>query len=173
MNRLITFTLAGVLLLSAAAYGQDPDGAGELEKLRRTVEEQNRTISDLVGRMQALEGDDDTLDSMLARYEEEHGVSFSFADGSSWTDRISLGGDFRYRHEFIDADRDDKRDRHRQRLRVRLNLAGEVNDEITFRFQVSTASDEDSYGGDPGSNNQTLTNQWSMKHLWISRAYVE
>ena len=47
---------------------------------------------------------------------------------SSWTERISFGGDFRQRHEgFFQAD---TRARQRLRFRFRLSANAEINDDV-------------------------------------------
>lgn len=86
------------------------------------------------------------------------------AESSSWTDKISLKGDFRFRHEIIDDDSKSET-RNRQRIRARLNVAGEVNDEFTVGIRLATG------GNSPISTNQTLDSSFSTKDIGLDQAY--
>jgi len=82
----------------------------------------------------------------------------------SWTDRITLKGDFRYRHEYIDAQGAD--DRNRQRIRARPELKAQILDTVDVGFGLATGS------GDPVSSNQTLGDGSSSKDINLDLAYV-
>ena len=85
----------------------------------------------------------------------------------SWTDHFSLKGDFRYRFETIDiTDTDDSKVRYRHRIRGRLGIDAKMAYGFKVGFQLATGSD------DPVSTNQTLTNAFSTKPLWIDLAYL-
>ncbi|NKB97900.1 MAG: hypothetical protein GKR90_05300 [Pseudomonadales bacterium] len=84
---------------------------------------------------------------------------------SSWTDDISLKGDFRYRHEAFDVD--NRRDRHRQRVRARTQVTGRVNDTTSVGFGLASG------GSNPISSNQTLDDAGSTKDIGIDLAYVK
>jgi hypothetical protein len=88
---------------------------------------------------------------------------------SSWTDKFSLKGDFRYRFEMIDIipDADDAKMRYRHRIRGRLGVGVKMSHGLKALFQLATGSE------DPVSTNQTLTNAFSTKPLWIDLAFVE
>ncbi len=71
----------------------------------------------------------------------------------SWTDRVSIWGDFRARYEGFFYDQDpyaDKDDRQRFRYRARLDVKGEVASRATVYFRAVSGDD------DPRSTNQTL-----------------
>ncbi len=91
-------------------------------------------------------------------------TSAALAEDNSWTDKISLKGDFRFRHEIID-DASKTETRNRQRIRARLNIAGEVNDEFTVGIRLATG------GNSPISTNQTLDSSFSTKDIGLDRAY--
>ena len=84
----------------------------------------------------------------------------------SWTDRIRLKGDFRYRHESIDAEFSDGT-RHRQRIRARPVVIAQVNDAIEVGFGIATG------GENPSSSNQTLGGAFSTKPVNLDLAYVK
>jgi hypothetical protein len=115
-------------------------------------------------------------------------------ESKSWTDRIKLSGDFRYRYEFIGSQtyvpfyQDSLRtangfkarvfDRNRNRLRLRLGIQAMVNPDMDLyvRIASSTGSTTDPgvlVAGDPVSTNQDLTGSFVPKPIWIDRAYVD
>lgn len=84
----------------------------------------------------------------------------------SWTDRIKWKGDFRYRHESIDAEfAEDKR--HRNRIRARPALEAEVSDSVKVILGLGTG------GEDPTSANQTLGDGFSSKNIRVDMAYFD
>ena len=84
---------------------------------------------------------------------------------ASWSDRIQLKGDMRYRHEMIDAE--NSSERHRQRIRARTELKARVNDAVSVGFGLATGGD------DPVSSNQTLGDGASSKSVRIDLAYFD
>lgn len=83
----------------------------------------------------------------------------------SWTDKIKLSGDFRYRHEGINAEGTPYRSRERLRARAALDAA--VTDNIKVGFGLSTGGD------DPVSGNQTLDGGFSRKSIGLDTAYFD
>lgn len=81
-----------------------------------------------------------------------------------WTDRIKLSGDFRYRHETIDAEFADS-DRHRNRIRARPALTAQVTENVDVGLGLATG------GNDPASANQTLGDGFSKKPINVDLAY--
>ena len=92
--------------------------------------------------------------AMVATAEEEH-----------WSDAISMKGDLRFRHEYIDNEA--KKSRTRQRVRARLSLKGEVNEDVDVHIRLASGSD------DPTSSNQSLDGGSSTKNFNLDRAYFD
>lgn len=84
---------------------------------------------------------------------------------ASWSDRIGMDGDFRYRYETIDAEGSDTR--RRNRIRARANIKADVSDDIQVGFGLATGGD------DPVSTNQTLGGGGSSKGVVLNLAYVD
>ena len=187
MNRLVLSILVGLFLVTATAFALESATARELAKLRKTVRDQNQTIQKLTDRVQALEvhegydngrhqdrkAQDRSLDAAIdARLDsklKDHKAK------SSWADRVRVKGDFRYRYEFIDDDRKTK-DRNRNRIRARIGVAAELLPCLDLGFEISTGEVKtvnSKLEGDPISNNQTLSNAFSLKNLWVSQAYAD
>jgi len=84
---------------------------------------------------------------------------------ASWTDRVKLAGDFRYRFESIDLEGSDVRKRYR--IRARTNINAQVSDNIDVGFGLATGGDN------PVSSNQTLGGGGSSKNVVLNLAYVD
>lgn len=154
---------------SGSLFAQEGPRSDDPERL---PDDRDRTISDLLRRVEALEAEREARDGRADLPGEEK------EEGPSWTERITPKGDFRYRHEYIRIDREGQTDkrRHRHRLRARLGLVANLSDDLDLGFGISTGEAVDANGrdeGDPISNNQTLSDAWSLKNIWISEAYFD
>jgi len=87
------------------------------------------------------------------------------AASESWTDRVSLGGDFRYRYEYIDKEGSDSRKRNR--IRARTDIKAQVADNTEVGFGLATGGD------DPVSTNQTLGGGGTSKSIVLNLAYID
>lgn len=85
---------------------------------------------------------------------------------SSWTDKIKVKGDFRYRVEMIGQQ--DTELRYRHRIRARVGLIADILDDLQATVQVGTGESDD-----PVSNNQSLTEAFSSKPLWLDLAFFD
>lgn len=85
---------------------------------------------------------------------------------SSWADKLKLGGDLRFRHEYID--KEGSEERNRQRVRARVNMTGTPSEEVTLGFGLSSSEE-----GDPVSSNQSLDGGFSRKDVFIDLAYID
>jgi hypothetical protein len=82
----------------------------------------------------------------------------------SWSDRISVNGDFRYRSDGTDDE--GKEYVGLQRLRARLFVDGKVNDTTNVVMQLGTG------GFNPRSQDATLSGDGSAKEVTLRQAYV-
>ena len=87
------------------------------------------------------------------------------SEGSSWTDRISIDGDFRYRYENIDAEGSEERNRNR--IRARVNTRAQLPGDVEVGIGLATGGD------DPVSTNQTLGSGGSSKGVILNLAYAD
>jgi len=76
---------------------------------------------------------------------------------------IKVGGDFRYRHEYINQEDSDTENRHR--IRARVKLSAPVNKAIQLKFRLISGSAE------PISANQTLGGSFITKGVGLDHAY--
>ncbi|MET0985309.1 MAG: putative porin [Steroidobacteraceae bacterium] len=101
--------------------------------------------------------------------------------GADWAGKLAITGDVRYRYEGISdetlnaAGVQNTADRYRDRIRARLNATVKATDTITagIGFSTTEGGTDASTGGDPRSGNQTLTNVFSRKSIYLDTAYVD
>lgn len=85
----------------------------------------------------------------------------------SWTDVISVMGDFRYRLDIENIpDQNDTNVRHRHRIRARLGVHADLPQGFKATVQLAGGS------ADPVSTNQTLSDAFSSKPIWLDLAYA-
>ncbi len=160
-KRIFTLSLAMLLTAILSSMPAQCEENESVESLRRHLLEQDDVIQSLLDRL-------DTLEKNQAE---------GAYDLPSWLERISLKGDFRYRHEMIDPEGRDHRNRHR--VRARIHLLGKVNDVVDVGVQIATGNfyddglAQDRVMGDAVSSNQTLDEGWSSKPIWLDMAYFD
>ncbi len=91
---------------------------------------------------------------------------------ADWTDKVSMKGDFRYRHDYTKEEisgKPDEFERHRHRLRLRLSITGQINDSIEVSTRLATGSTSVS---DTTSTNQTFDDYSSRKGIYLDLAYM-
>ncbi len=167
----------------------------EIQLLREQLETQARLLHEMQERLAQLEARQESRDKSLTEKIEEVEQKADKAEAAvaaaptgpkaTWPDRISLSGDFRYRHESIDAERNanggvDWRDgRSRHRIRARAMISAIVNDEWDAIIRLATGQRElfvdnrRDMIADPVSTNQTLTQSFSKKDWWLDLAYFD
>jgi hypothetical protein len=86
-----------------------------------------------------------------------------------WIKNIKISGDFRYRHESIDAEtgNDWAQGHNRNRIRARFSIGTKLDEEWDLGFRLASGS------ADPASTNQTLADSFSTKGLWLDLAYFD
>ncbi|MDX2465172.1 MAG: putative porin [Porticoccus sp.] len=123
---------------------------------------ENASVDDLKKIILALSN---RVDSMETQTTELRGIATA-KPASSWADKVTWNGDFRYRYESIDNDRTDE-DRNRSRVRARIGMTAQVADDIKAGIALASGSD------DPVSSNQTLGGGGSSKGINLDMAYID
>lgn len=82
---------------------------------------------------------------------------------SSWSEKVKIKGDLRYRFEV--QKKDDDTSKNRQRIRARLGAYAEVNDFTTAGIRIRT-------GKDANSGNQTIGSDFDGKGVYLDLAYI-
>lgn len=157
--------MSRMLLLGLLTLASSPAAFADAENTTTdaaTIAALKMQLEALTARLEAVESRDKIR---IDTYEAPVTVAAAPAI-ASWTDRIKMKGDFRYRHESIDAEfADDKR--HRNRIRARPALTAQVNDSVSVGFGLATGGDN------PTSTNQTLGDSFTSKSINLDLAYFD
>jgi hypothetical protein len=137
------FNMKNVLVAGAVALALSVPASAlaqspsDLDALKAQVEELNRKISEM-----------ETKQSK-----------------SSWTEKVAIKADLRYRFEYIDLENAaDERERHR--IRGRIGIVGKPNDNTEVGFGIRTG------GNDPRSGNATLDGDSASKDIALDLGYA-
>lgn len=84
-----------------------------------------------------------------------------------WVKNTKLKGDLRLRYEARDREDDARGTQGRERFRLRAGLDTKVNDDVAVGFGLATGS------GDQRSANQTFSNAFTRKSIWVDYAYAK
>jgi hypothetical protein len=166
MKKLLFPTLAIGLLVSPASFGAVSDA--EIEELRKQLALVSQRLEELAAENEELRRAQTESATAIADVQTtvtEVASATTAAASDSWSDRIRLDGDFRYRYERIDAEGSDTR--RRNRIRARVNVRADLSDDIEVGFGLATGGD------DPVSTNQTLGGGGSSKSVALNLAYAD
>jgi hypothetical protein len=87
---------------------------------------------------------------------------------AAWAEKISLNGDFRFRHDYNSKNAPaDTSDRHQERFRLRLGAQAQVSEATKVKIRLASGN------GDPLSANQTMTENSTKKGVFIDVAMVD
>jgi hypothetical protein len=161
MKRILSLAVAASIVLTPAAFAavSDEDFAALREQLA-AVSSRLDELAEENARLRAAQNQTDTAIS-----EVRTTVAEIPAASETWTNRVKLDGDFRYRYEYIDPQGSSSRTRNR--IRARTNIKARVADNIDVGFGLATGGD------DPVSTNQTLGGGGSSKDVVLNLAYVD
>jgi hypothetical protein len=175
----------GILLLSLVlAPPLRGAKADEISELKQQLKEQTQKLLELQQRLEQLEArqrlKEKTLTEKIEEVAEKQKEAPALPEALKWAEKVKISGDFRYRHEHIDAEKTGsdvrwKDGRDRDRIRARLKIDAEINDDWDLATgEREILVDEDLEAGmfaDPISSNQTLKQDFSRKDIWLDLAY--
>ncbi|MBC8378548.1 MAG: putative porin [Planctomycetes bacterium] len=148
--------------------------ADEVSELKLQLAEQAELLKQMQLRLEQLETQqgmqEQQMEQQIAKAVEDKQVA-ALPDSLKWAEKVKLYGDFRYRHEHIDAESDgghDNNGRDRHRIRARVGVKAQINDEWAFDLRLASGSSDAA-----NSTNQTLDDAWAEDDLWIDRAYLK
>ncbi|HNX69295.1 MAG TPA: putative porin [Candidatus Omnitrophota bacterium] len=181
---------------AAPAMAQDADLVGLIKSLQKqmadlqaTVSAQNAELQDLKSRQAdikmasgGVERNQPTPPMSEAEFKQRLGDATGGAD--KWLKDLKFSGDVRLRYEAFHLHGNPNANpssttsgyqdaRNRFRVRLRYGFEKKFNDEMKAGF--SMASGDKTSGGyntDPISTNQTMTNDFNFKNIWIEKVYA-
>jgi hypothetical protein len=166
MRQVLFLILAVNLVASPAVFAAVSDE--DFELLRKQLAAVSQRLEELAAENSELRRAQDQTATAVADVQTnvaEVQMAQIPAAKQSWSDRISLDGDFRYRYESIDPEGSSTRERNR--IRARANVRADLADNIEVGFGLATGSD------DPVSTNQTLGGGGSTKGVGLNLAYAD
>ncbi len=166
MKRILVLVLAANFVASPTAFAAVSDA--DFEQLREQLAAVSQRLEELAEENAELRNAQDQAATAIANVQtsvtEVQEMEFSVPT-DSWSDRIRLDGDFRYRYERIDPEGSPTR--RRNRIRARTNIRADLADDVEVGFGLATGGD------DPVSTNQTLGGGGSSKPIVLNLAYVD
>lgn len=166
MKRVLVPILATSLLFTSTAFGAVSEE--EIQELREQLAQMSQRLEELAAEnadLRHAQGESANAIADVRTSVNEVTAATTAASSESWTDRIGLDGDFRYRYERIDAEGSDTRKRNR--IRARFNVKADLSDDVEVGFGLATGGD------DPVSTNQTLGGGGSSKDVALNLAYAD
>jgi TolA-binding protein len=158
--------LLAVMLLAVLGGVQHARG-DEIAELRKQIADMQRRLDQLeANQKQQSQAIEKKVSEQVSKAVDKEKIE-ALPESMKWVENIKISGDFRYRHESIDAEdlHDWATGHNRHRIRARLGIDAKVNDEFDLGFRIASGS------GDPASTNQTLADSFSSKELWLDLAY--
>jgi hypothetical protein len=143
--------------------------ADDVNELKSQLAEQQKVLVEMQQRLEQLETNqkvqEQAVDEKISKAVESKQATVP--ESLKWAEKIKLSGDFRYRHESIDAEKsgDNLPGTNRNRIRARLGVDVKINDEWDLGFRLATGA------ADPASTNQSLENGFQKKDIWLDLAY--
>jgi hypothetical protein len=166
MKRLFFPMLAVSLVTSSTSFAAVSDA--DFNQLREQLAAVSQRLEELAAENAELRRAQDQAAAEIADVQtsvSHAGQAATPAASESWSDRIRLDGDFRYRYEMIDVEGDPTRERNR--IRARANVRADLADDVEVGFGLATGGD------DPVSTNQTLGGGGSSKGVVLNLAYAD
>lgn len=161
MNKIVSLMCAFCFVAAPAAQAAVSDE--DFQQLREQLAAVSQRLDELATENAELRAAQELSETAISQVETT--VAEIPATSESWSDRIKLDGDFRYRYERIDVEGSDTRTRNR--IRARTNIKARVSDNIDVGFGLATGGD------DPVSANQTLGGGGSSKGITLNLAYAD
>ena len=166
-------TLLGAILAMPASAAMTTEQ--RLRALENLVHEQQQEIKALKGELKQQKAIGTATQQQAERAEEgakatEKKVVASIPE---WASKITPFGDIRFRHEgFYNQQRekgsgDTLHARNRERIRWRFGMKYAYSDELSATFRLASGNPDD-----PISTNETLTGDFTRKHVNLDWAYL-
>ncbi len=168
----------GIILVSAIMLvSQVASGAGQRVQNDSTstaatvsVEEFNamkRDMAILMERFETLALENAQLRQSQQKNEKKVAKVTEAREASSWSERVKVKGDFRYRYQNDNVDLPGRSERNRQRIRARPAIIARLPNNVEVGVGLATGGDS------PVSSNQTLGGGGSSKGINLDLAYFD
>jgi hypothetical protein len=150
-------SLVGTLFCAQAALG----AGSEMEILLKKLQEKGILTADEATGIAA-----ETRKAAAEAKEADKPKETKVSDLPDWVKNTKFKGDLRLRYENSDKKDDARGSVGRERFRLRAGAETTITDGLTVGFGLASGT------GDQRSANQTLTNSFTRKNIWIDNAYA-
>ena len=178
----IGMVIAMVMAVSAPLWAQSKE---DQEDLRTTVEALKQRIKDQDRRIDELENQKAAPATQQPQGSQKEAIREVLAEMKTesdkakpalptWLDGLKFAGDLRLRYEYNGYDwgatkDSEKKDRNRARVRLRAGVTKTwLDDQLEVGFRLASGENND-----PTSTNQSFTQDFSKKPVWIDLAYAK
>lgn len=151
----------------------------EMQKLNQTIDSQNQKIEALERRQPSVNvgGAAPAQVAPMSDYEFNQYLDTNLGGAQKWLKDLSFKGDLRLRYEAFSASSGNPNEsdpRNRFRYRLRYGFEKKLGEEFKVGFSMASgeANSANGFNTDPTSTNQTLTNDFTFKNIWIEKAYA-
>ena len=136
------------------------------QAMQESATKNSTALKSVAGQIEAVAQSNTEIQQNVSKVQGALTASARAAEGRfRQLGNFHFSGDFRFRYEsFVQAQ---QTTRQRQRVRARLNLTGNITDELYGGFTITSGSLDD-----PISTNQTLTNFFNRKTVGFDRFFI-
>lgn len=163
MKKMLSLAVAAAVLGSAGANATVSDA--EWEQFKAQFSAMSQRVEALEAENAQLKGQGGVPVEDLSVLQADVASLKAQNSASSWSEKIKLKGDFRYRYEYIDVEGKDSRERNR--IRGRLGVISQLPSNVEVGIGMATGGD------DPVSTNQTLGGGGATKDLRLDLGYFK
>jgi hypothetical protein len=155
-KRFLVFMIVSVFFTTAA-----PVWADEISDMKKQLTDLQTRIDQMESQQKKVVAEE--VNKAVEKKE------FKLPESMKWVENMKISGDFRYRYEGIDAQKDGKwnQSAQRNRIRARIGIYNKINEDVDLGFRLGSGSQ------DPVSTNQTLGDSWDKKPVWLDLAYFD
>lgn len=183
---LLLFSLVFSQTASADSSMQDfmDQVSKQIAGMQKTIEQQNQLINHQNEKIKQLEsrpriemggGSVETMDPQKEKENFEKNLAAKIGEADKWLKDLKFFGDGRLRYEafqFTNGTSSETDDRNRFRFRLRVGAEKKFNDQFKAGFALASGEQALGTNGDNVSTNTTFDNNFSLKDIFIDRAYA-
>jgi hypothetical protein len=158
-------------VMASQALAADEDMAAKLKQLEQRLNQQDKVIGDLRSELADTKKGAMSREDMV-RIAKELDANSKEHSLPGWLDNLKFYGDLRLRYQGEDynwgSGDSEKKNRNRARFRLRFGVVKTwLEDQLEVGFRLASGDSET-----PTSTNQTFTDGYSKKKVWIDLAYA-
>lgn len=147
----------------------------QIALMQKTIEQQGQLISRQNEKIKQLESRSPRIEMGEASEKFEKNLAAKIGEADTWLKDLKFFGDGRLRYEafnFTSGNPSESDDRNRFRYRLRIGAEKKFNDQFKAGFALASGEQALGTNGDNVSTNTTFDNNFSLKDIFVDRAYA-